>query len=177
MGKLPLMRIVIAWRICQWHFWQLLMSWVTSSMKWLFNCQILTNYSAFDLKLVIDFEYSLEIMVRSFLIVFLNRGYSKRFKLLLKRIRFFNLTNDYTIKAEKSSLQSQRQKLMNKSNVMERLGVNSTQSNRPGMSPGEFSNKIYEVWLEYEPKKNSAVVHRNFWLIFNRFSKFFHRAR
>ena len=38
--------------------------------------------------------------------------------------------------AEKTTLQSQRQKLMNKSNVMERLGVSTTSGGKSPMTPG-----------------------------------------
>jgi len=41
--------------------------------------------------------------------------------------------------AEKTTLQSQRQKLMNKSNVMERLGVSTSSSGgKSPMTPGMF---------------------------------------
>ena len=64
--------------------------------------------------------------------------------------------------AEKTTLQSQRQKLMNKSNVMERLGVSTSSSGgKSPMTPGMFfiflllflffikkicSGKYYQVW-------------------------------
>ena len=40
--------------------------------------------------------------------------------------------------AEKTTLQSQRQKLMNKSNVMERLGVSTTSGGKSPMTPGMY---------------------------------------
>ena len=48
--------------------------------------------------------------------------------------------------AEKTTLQSQRQKLMNKSNVMERLGVSTSSSGgKSPMTPGMFICNIFMI--------------------------------
>ena len=57
------------------------------------------------------------------------------FLLLLKL--FFLKVQKLNFSADKTSLTQQRQKLMNKSNVIERLGVNATQLGGKSMTPGE----------------------------------------
>ena len=57
------------------------------------------------------------------------------FLLLLKL--FFLKVKKLNFSADKTSLTQQRQKLMNKSNVIERLGVNATQLGGKSMTPGE----------------------------------------